>query len=271
MGRMTAQRAFALMYHDVVERKARNRYEIEADAFARHLVAIRQVLSGRRPGLVTEIRDCGAAPPCFLTFDDGAESAFQTIAPLLEAFGWHGHFFVISNFIGRPGVMTAAQIRELAARGHEIGSHSASHPERFGHLPAERIAREWRESAQRLSEIVGKPVRTASVPNGDFSLRVATLAAAAGITALFTSVPTTRVVTVGDCAIYGRFLVQRGDSEGRAAAFATGCVVTHLQQALLWWVKELARAGSASVYETRRLALSHYRERPSMPGSTLAP
>ena len=70
------------------------------------------------------------------TFDDGGVSYYTVVADRLEAQGWRGHCFVSTDFIGQRGFLTAAQIRELDARGHVIGSHSASHPARFSTLTA---------------------------------------------------------------------------------------------------------------------------------------
>ena len=50
---------------------------------------------------------------------------------MLERYGWPGYFFVATDWIGRPGFLNAAQFRELDSRGHVIGSHSCSYPERM--------------------------------------------------------------------------------------------------------------------------------------------
>jgi peptidoglycan/xylan/chitin deacetylase (PgdA/CDA1 family) len=241
------------MYHNVVVRNAATVYDIDATTFAEHLVAIRSALAFRRPVLATEADFDGG---CFLTFDDGGKSALYTIAPLLEAFGWRGHFFIITRFIGGSACMSADQIRELAARGHEIGSHSATHPERMAHLPADRIAEEWLESTERLSEILGRRIRTASVPNGDYSPQVATLAAKAGIEVLFTSTPTTQPAIIDGCRVYGRFAIKRWMTARQAAAFARGETSVELQQRFLWEIKRVARAAAGPLYDqTRRLLL----------------
>src|SRR6267142_2488563 len=81
-------------------------------------------------GLI-RIPDPGSRFPALITFDDGGESYYTAAADRLEACGRRGHCFVTTDFIGQRGFLTAAQIRELDARGHLIGSHSASHPARF--------------------------------------------------------------------------------------------------------------------------------------------
>src|SRR4029078_6811863 len=98
-------------------------------------------------------------------------------------------------------------IRALHARGHVIGSHSCSHPARMALCDGEQMRREWEESGPVLSDILGVPVRAASVPGGYFSNRVADAAARAGIRALFTSEPTTRVWPRGGLPTFGRYSI----------------------------------------------------------------
>ena len=116
----------SIMYHDVIEKGdydasgfpgAHARiYKLEKSTFELHLEAIKRARSVRR---------CeGWHDHCLLTFDDGGVSALSQVAPLLERNGWRGHFFVATDWIGRPGFLTADQIRDLDRRGHLIGSHS---------------------------------------------------------------------------------------------------------------------------------------------------
>jgi peptidoglycan/xylan/chitin deacetylase (PgdA/CDA1 family) len=83
---------------------------------------------------------------------------------MLERYGWPGYFFVATDWIGRPGCLNAARIRELDSRGHVIGSHSYSHPERMARQSWERLLAEWKASTEQLASILGYPVKVASVP-----------------------------------------------------------------------------------------------------------
>ena len=157
--------ALPIMYHDVVERgdsiasgfpgPGPAIYKVDRGDFARHLEAIR------------DARRIGREP--LLTFDDGGSSAYAPVAGMLEHYGWRGYFLVTTDWIGRPGFLNAGQNRDLDQRGHVIGSHSCSRPERMSREPWERMLAEWKGSAQRLAEIVGHPVKVASVPGGYYS------------------------------------------------------------------------------------------------------
>jgi peptidoglycan/xylan/chitin deacetylase (PgdA/CDA1 family) len=193
-----------LLFHDVYaadpaesgfRSAAADRYKLTVAQFERHLSALDAAGAG--------------ALPFGLTFDDGGVSFHAHIADALERRGWRGHCFVPTDCIGRDGFMTRTHIRDLAARGHVIGSHSASHPPRISACPRERIAREWTRSRQELEDLLGAPVTSASVPGGFFSRRVAETAANAGFRVLFTSEPVAEVARLRDCLIAGRFAIRQ--------------------------------------------------------------
>jgi peptidoglycan/xylan/chitin deacetylase (PgdA/CDA1 family) len=239
---------FALLYHDVAPAGQDDasgfpgagaaRYKLTPAAFAAHLDAV-----------------AAAAPAPLLTFDDGGASAYDPVAGLLEAKGWRGHFFVPTDYVGRPGFLTAAQVRELRRRGHALGSHSCSHPERMSRCPRRRLVEEWRRSAAALADLLGEPVTSASVPGGFYSRAVAEAAAEAGLTLLFNSEPTTRARQVGVCRVLGRYTVYRGMSAEDAAALAGGRLGPRLRQALLWNVKKVAKAVGGRAYLRLRRGL----------------
>ena len=190
----------------------------------------------------------GSHPGWMLTFDDGGVSELTPIADILEEHGWRGHFFVATNFIDTPPFLSRQQICELHKRGHVIGSHSASHPERMSACTWEQIVTEWRQSRAVLEEILGAAVMCASVPGGHYSTAVAHAAAEAGLTFLFNSEPTARPRTIAGCQVLGRYSIVRGTTPQIAAALAAGAVAPRLGQALSWNAKKLAKATGGRLY-----------------------
>lgn len=61
-----------------------------------------------------------------LTFDDGTADQLQA-AQLLENNGLKGTFYVNSGRIGTGDYLSAGQLQQLQANGHEIGGHTISH------------------------------------------------------------------------------------------------------------------------------------------------
>ena len=189
-----------------------------------------------------------------LSFDDGGVSALEPTAELLEQHGWRGFFFVTTDRIGTPTFLNADQIRALRRRGHVIGSHSCSHPERMSWCGREQLLDEWRRSREALEAILGEAVQTASVPGGFYSRMVAETASEAGYTLLFNSEPTTGMTTVGACRIVGRYTVYRGMSAQMAARLVTGRL-TRWRQTWAWNLKKVAKAVGGRAYLALRQRL----------------
>jgi peptidoglycan/xylan/chitin deacetylase (PgdA/CDA1 family) len=68
------------------------------------------------------------------TFDDSFISHYTTVRPILNQYGFKGTFYLISGYITEtlPGIWrygTWEMFREMAAEGHEMGSHTVTHPD----------------------------------------------------------------------------------------------------------------------------------------------
>lgn len=256
-------KAVGLCYHDAVENGALDTsgfpgasagsYKLDAEQLQQHLDALHK----RRPEGATRVDHLHKQyhpNPLLLTFDDGGVSAMR-IAELLEQKDWRGHFLITAGKIGAPGFLSAEQIRELHERGHIIGSHSWSHPERMSHCDDDTLCEEWQRSVERLSDVTGAPVETASVPGGFHSRRVAEAAAAAGIRMLFTSEPRKRVEQVNDCLVLGRYSIHRRTSPATAAALgAAEPTIAQAWQYVFWNTKKLLKTVGGNAWLAAREA-----------------
>ncbi len=247
-------RCLTLMYHEICPQitRATNIYKIADAEFRAHVAAIAGAI-GSAP--VGRVDGALSGRPVFLTFDDGEASAYTTVAGLLEDYGWRGHFFVITDFIGRPGYLTRGQIHSLAGRGHVIGSHTCSHPIPITHCTPQQLRREWRESVAALEEITGAAVKVASVPGGYYSKTVAEAAVEAGISFLFNSEPTDRCERLGGCLVLGRYAIKRGMGPEVAAALAAGQRFPRWKQSAAWQLKKALKGANVSAYLRVRSAI----------------
>ena len=66
--------------------------------------------------------------PVIISFDDGWETQFEYALPALEKYHFVATFFVVTNYIGRPGFISWPQLQAMLTEGMRIGSHSRSHP-----------------------------------------------------------------------------------------------------------------------------------------------
>lgn len=256
-------RVHALMYHDVVDGDVEAsgfrgpgpaRYKLTTEAFLEHLGALERA-TGRAPASIEELIGAGAPPGTWLlTFDDGGSSAVHT-AELLARRGWRGHFFVVTDQLGRPGFMRDEDVRAVSAMGHVVGSHSSSHPLRMSACPPSRLREEWRHSVEILSELIGARVTAGSVPGGHYSAEVGHAAAAAGLRALFTSDPVSRVAAVDGCLLVGRYAIRRHTAAADAARAARGDHGQWARQRAAWSLRGAAKAVGGPRYERLRARL----------------
>jgi peptidoglycan/xylan/chitin deacetylase (PgdA/CDA1 family) len=89
-------------------------------------------------------------------FDDGFETDYSLALDLFREEGCPASTAVVTDWIGRPGYLSADEIRALAASGWEIMSHTAGHPN-LKRLDAERIDEEYRRSIAALDALGVRP------------------------------------------------------------------------------------------------------------------
>ncbi|MDA9641569.1 polysaccharide deacetylase family protein [Alphaproteobacteria bacterium] len=121
-----------------------------------------------------------------ITFDDGLESAYSYAFPLLVENGCKAIFFIITDYIGKPGFMSKAQVRELVASGMRVASHSKSHPN-ISELSPMRAKSEFIDSKNCLEDLIGSEVLDFSFPFGKFRDDQVTLARMCGYRSIYGS------------------------------------------------------------------------------------
>jgi peptidoglycan/xylan/chitin deacetylase (PgdA/CDA1 family) len=252
----------ALMYHDIVlaghadesgfPGRDAARYKISPDLFDAHLAAVRRSLPAH-PAYPAHPAHLALA----MTFDDGGASAMLA-AEMLERHGLVGFFFITANYVGTPGFLDIPGIRELAGRGHVVGSHSCSHPLRMGHCSWPQLVNEWTRSRAILEDIIGGDVREASVPGGDFAPQVAEAAARAGFTRLFTSEPTRGERQAFGLTLVGRYTIQPWTTPDDVAGLLSGAWLPCMRQVVTWNAKKMSkRLGGERYLQIRKLLLRH--------------
>ncbi len=191
------------VYHDVVDdpaalaavAPAHRPYVLTRAQLAAHLdaMATARVASdggdlASSPSTVAALLDAPAPGRFVLSFDDGHESSYSRIFPMLAARAWPATFFVVAGWIGNRDTVTWTQLREMADAGMEIGSHSLTHPFMHELSPAE-IRREFGESKRMLEDGLGRAVTVASLPRGSAAAGTAAIVAELGYRAFCTSEP----------------------------------------------------------------------------------
>jgi peptidoglycan/xylan/chitin deacetylase (PgdA/CDA1 family) len=142
-----------------------------------------------------------------ITFDDGFRSGLTNAAAALEQNGFRACFFLITDLVGAAPELVSRICRErlhlpggleplswedvqrLLELGHEIGSHTCSHPDLAAMSPRERDS-ELYGSREELERRTGRAPAFFAVPYGDrarFSPVIGQAAREAGYSACLTA------------------------------------------------------------------------------------
>lgn len=167
-----------LMYHEValppqlelLAGKIQRSYVVTLEQFEQHLETLRNFgANAVTPAQLLAWLD-GSSPlpprPVLITFDDGFAGNHQLAFPALERAGYKAIFFVATNKIGDPLMMTWPQLAEMAEHGMAVESHTASHP-LLSTLTREETLAELRNSKAAIEAHTGRRVTMVSLPNGD--------------------------------------------------------------------------------------------------------
>ena len=237
-----------LMYHDILTRSDKSsgfqndnafQYKVEDSAFEEQVKA----LQGKD---VT------------FTFDDGGVSFITKAAPILEKYGRKGVFFISTKFIGTPGFLTSEQVKELADRGHIVGSHSHTHPEIFTQLKKDEIRNEWKKSFDILSGILGMNDMPLSIPNGYASKMIMEEAVKVGYTDIYTSEPTTKIHQFQKHNVIGRYVVHDGMTTQDVLRIVES-KSTRMKMAVKWSVLNIVKAVLGSSYDVVKAKVLHHK------------
>lgn len=186
------------MYHQVgkfAPMKTHRASYCDVEMFRYHMRALKfygvKVLSIAE--MVEVIRGNKSAPArsAVLTFDDGCANFIENALPILEEFGYPSIVYAVAGLIGgrgdwlaasdhpAPDLMTFEQLRQIKARGVDVGSHAYSHA-RLAELPYEAQLEELEKSKAILEDGLGSVVEHVCYPYGSYNLETLDAACKAG-------------------------------------------------------------------------------------------
>lgn len=212
-----------LMYHEI---ELPNRQLCQSEpGYVRYVVALQEFRTqistiqelGLRGVNVSQALDF-AGPAVAITVDDGCETDLIAMAPILREFSFGATFYITTGFLGKPGYLSKAQLRELSNLGFEIGCHSMTHPY-LSDLDDGKLRSEIELPKMVLQEIIGEPVEHFSCPGGRHDPRVSDVAKRAGFRTVADSTPRANSPST-DLFALGRVAITR---EIDAAEFQALC------------------------------------------------
>lgn len=138
--------------------------------------------------------------PIVITFDDGYEDNYRYAFPILKRYNMIATIFVVADTIGginefdyKSGhqpmnkMATWDQLKEMAAYGISIESHTVTHPH-MAEVSLEQARQELVESKEILEKGLGRPVNYFCYPYGSYNQDVAKLVEESGYKAAVTTV-----------------------------------------------------------------------------------
>lgn len=119
--------------------------------------------------------------PILLTFDDGYRDLYENASRVLARLGMRATAYVISGRTknGYPVFLTWRLLRQLEARGIEIGSHTVTHAS-LPSLSDTEALRELVQSRLAFERRLRHPVQWLAYPGGAYDARIERLARRAG-------------------------------------------------------------------------------------------
>ncbi|KAF2728015.1 glycoside hydrolase/deacetylase [Polyplosphaeria fusca] len=113
-----------------------------------------QMMKRAGPPAGQVITKCASPGMLALAYDDGPYQYTQTLVDTLTKGGAKGTFFVTGTLYGCIYGQKAA-LQNAYKAGHQIASHTWSHPQSFGSMSASQLTTEMQKVEQALVNIIG--------------------------------------------------------------------------------------------------------------------
>jgi len=156
-----------LLYHHIAIPENKSPYYVTPQEFRDEMKALKDWgYTSISATLLVKAINFGAdlpARPVVITFDDGDQSVYTQAFPVMREFGFTGVAYLVANYVGVDGYMTVDQLKEMAAAGWEMGSHSMTHSDL---TISQRVEWEVVQSRHSLEKMLGVHVETFAYPYG---------------------------------------------------------------------------------------------------------
>lgn len=178
-----------LVYHHISQSvsdgsRALRRLTVNADVFAQQMKYLQD--NGYHVITFSALADYleqGRELPTFpviISFDDGWETQFEYARASLEKYHFPATFFIVTDYVGRPGFITWPQLQILLTEGMRIGSHSRSHPHLDRITSPTELWDQISNSKTVLETQLESPVEEFAYPYGSYTTATAAVVKQAG-------------------------------------------------------------------------------------------
>jgi len=180
-----SSRINTFVLHQIIEKSSKNWEDVEVKFFKKMIG-----LALEKYSTISSFKNLNPSDKeaLVLTFDDGFQSDYHFVFPILKELNLTATFFISPSLIGKKDYMTWEQVQVLSNSGMEIGSHSQNHLF-MSRLSDKELKYEFEKSKSSIEEKICKEIFSFAYPYGDFSKRTNISAREAGYENVFTSVP----------------------------------------------------------------------------------
>lgn len=173
-----------LTYHKVGPRPTRVRLKglyLSSRLFAAQLAELRS--AGFRSGSLGDCSGPVKSRQIVLTFDDGYVNVLRNAVEALARTQFKAIQFLPVNFLGKSNewdvalgevtepIMDAFQVRDWLAAGHDVGSHTLTHPV-LTRIAPDRAREEIFASKKKLEDLFGRSIEHFCYPYGGWNSAV---------------------------------------------------------------------------------------------------
>ncbi|MEW6404074.1 MAG: polysaccharide deacetylase family protein [Chloroflexota bacterium] len=158
-----------ILYHRIAVSSTGSQYYVPPEKFEAEMKLLHDwqyttISTGLLIKAITEGADLPPRP-IIITFDDGHLNNYTTAFPIMQKYGFTGVLYIVGSYMGADNYMDAGQIKEMAAAGWEVGSHSMTHKD-LTHVDSDVLRWEVVDSREKLEAELGVPVLTFAYPYG---------------------------------------------------------------------------------------------------------
>lgn len=184
---------FIIFYHQVAPTGKNAFLKVSPENFYAHVKYLSQHYDIISLDQLTTYLDAGKYPSkdsVVITFDDGTDDNYHYAFPILKKFNMPATIFMTGHYIGTRGMLTGAQIKEMAGHQITIGAHSMSHC-RLSRLSKDEAREEIVQSKDILEELLKRPANYLAYPYGtenDFNSTTMEVAKEAGLRCAFSTI-----------------------------------------------------------------------------------
>lgn len=174
-----------LMYHRVSESGKEDAFTISAEDFEKDIYFLKK--QGYRFLKAEDLKksELLSEKSVVITFDDGYESDYNVVLPILKKYNASATFFVIGSLIGKEGYMSRDELEKLSNSDLvQIGNHSYNfhcfdnaRVKRLFFTEPYKVIADFEQNMKSLQSITGKKITAVSYPYGiygkyvDFELK----------------------------------------------------------------------------------------------------